>query len=122
MRWADRAILSEAKTCLADQLKRCSEHLREAVAYLSVIPGTPQQRLRRMVSKTSFGSVAEDEFPSGPMRYDFAAITGQMGKYSEPQFGKIEAMCDERAQRVIKQIGELSDAVADALGRPSKSA
>jgi hypothetical protein len=107
---------------MADQLKRCSEHLRKAVAYLSVIPGTPQERLRRMVSKTRFGSVAEDEFPSGPMRYDFAAITGQMGKYSEPQFGKIGAMCDERAQRVIEQIGELSEAVADALGRQNNSA
>jgi hypothetical protein len=31
-------------------------------------------------------------------------------------------MCDERAQRVIIQISELSEAVADALGRQSKSA
>lgn len=107
---------------MADQLERCSEHLRKAVAYLSGISGTPQEKLRAVVAKTYFGSVAEDEFPSGPMRYDFAAITGQMGKYSEPQFGKIEVMCDERAQRVIIQISELSEAVADALGRQSKSA
>jgi hypothetical protein len=100
---------------VADQLERCSEHLRKAVAYLSGFSGTPQEKLRGMVAKTCFGSVAEDEFPSGPLRYDFAAITGQMGKYSEPQFGKIEAMCDERAQRVIIQISELSEAVADAL-------
>jgi hypothetical protein len=103
---------------VADQLERCSEHLRKAVAHLSVIPGTPQEKLRGMVSKTRFGSIAEDEFPSGPLRFAFHAIAAQMGEHTETQqFGGIMAMDDERAQKVIKQIGELSDAVADALDR-----
>jgi hypothetical protein len=34
---------------MADQLKRCSEHLRKAAAYLSGISGTPQEKLRGMV-------------------------------------------------------------------------
>jgi hypothetical protein len=40
---------------MADQLKRCSERLRKAVAHLSGISGTPQEELRGMVSKTRFG-------------------------------------------------------------------
>ena len=108
---------------MADQLKRCSEHLRKAVAHLSVIPGTPQEKLRGMVSKTRFGSIAEDEFPSGPLRFAFHAIAAQMAEHTETQqFGGIMSMADERAQRVIKQIGELSDAVAHELDRRSDSA
>jgi hypothetical protein len=108
---------------MADQLKRCSEHLRKAVAYLSVIPGTPQEKLRGMVSKTRFGSMAEDEFPSGPLRFAFHDIAAQMGEHTETrQFDNIAAMADERAQRVIKQICELSEAVAYALDRRSDSA
>jgi hypothetical protein len=108
---------------MADKLKRCSEHLRKAVAHLSGISGTPQEKLRGMVSKTRFGSIAEDEFPSGPLRFAFHAIAAQMGEQTETQrFDSIMAMADERAQRVIKQIGELSEAVAHALDRRSDSA
>jgi hypothetical protein len=107
---------------VADQLERCSEHLRKAVAHLSVISGTPQEKLRGMVAKTRFGSIAEDEFPSGPLRFAFHAIAAQMGEHTETQqFGGIMSMADERAEKVIKQICELSDAVADALGRQSNS-
>jgi len=45
---------------VADQLERCSEHLRKAVARLSAISGTPQEKLRGMVTKTRFSSIAED--------------------------------------------------------------
>jgi hypothetical protein len=103
---------------MADQLKRCSEHLRKAVVHLSVIPGTPQEKLGGMVSRTCFGNIAEDEFPSGPLRFAFHAIAAQMGEHTEmQQFIGITSMADERAQKVIKQICELSDAVAQALGQ-----
>jgi len=102
---------------VADQLERCSEHLRKAVAYMSAISGTPQEKLSGMVAKTRFGSIAEDEFPSGPLRDDFRAITGQMRDDTEPQsVARIASMCDERARRVIEQIRELSDDVSRALG------
>jgi hypothetical protein len=108
---------------MADQLKRCSEHLRKAVAHLSGIHGTPQEKLRGMVSKTRFGSIAEDEFPSGPLRLAFHAIAAQMGEHTETKrFDSIMAMADERARKVIKQIFELSEAVAYALDRRSDSA
>jgi hypothetical protein len=46
-----------------------------------------------------------------------------MGEHTETrQFDNIAAMADERAQRVIKQICELSEAVAYALDRRSDSA
>ena len=90
---------------------------------MSAIPGTPQEKLRGMVSNTRFGSIAEDEFPSGPLRFAFHAIAGQMGEHTETrQFDNIASMADERAQRVIIQISELSEAVADALGRQNNSA
>lgn len=94
---------------VADQLKRCSKHLRKAVAYLSGISGTPQEKLRAMVTKTRFGSIAEDEFPSRPLRFAFHAIADQMGEHTETQrFDSIMVTVDEHARRVIKQICELS--------------
>jgi hypothetical protein len=71
---------------MADQLGRCSEHLRKALAYMAVSPGTPQEKLRGMVATTGYGSIAEGDFPSGPLRDHFEAITGQMSKSTEPQF------------------------------------
>jgi hypothetical protein len=50
------------------------------VAHLSTISGTPQEKLRGMVSKTRFGSIAEDEFPIGPLRLAFHAVAAQMGE------------------------------------------
>ena len=88
---------------------------------MSAIPGTPQEKLRGMVSKTRFGSIAEDEFPSGPLRLAFHAIAAQIGEHTETQrFDSIMAMADERARKVIKQICELSEAVA-AKKESSKS-
>ena len=101
---------------MTDKLGRCSEHLRKAVAYMAVSPGTPQEKLRGMVATTGYGSIAEGDFPSGPLRYDFEAIASQMSKFTEPQFDGIAAMCDQRARQVIKQICELSDDVSRALG------
>jgi hypothetical protein len=101
---------------LTDQLERCSALLRKAVAYMSVIPGTPQEKLRGMVAKTGFGSLAEYDFPSGTFRDNFHAIAGQMSDDPESQFDSIKAMSDERARRVIDQISKLSDAVSHALG------
>jgi hypothetical protein len=88
---------------VTDHLKRCSEHLRKAVAHLSAISGTPQEKLRGMVSKARFGSITEDEFPSGPLRLAFHAIAAPMGEHTETQrFDSIMAMADERARKVIK--------------------
>lgn len=101
---------------MAEQLGRCSEHLRKAVAYMAVSPGTPQEKLRGMVAATAYGTIAEGDFPRGPLRDDFEAIAGQMNKYTEPQFlANIAAMCDERARSVIAQICALSDDVSRAL-------
>ncbi len=83
---------------------------------MAVNPGTPQEKLRGMVTTTGYGSIAEGDFPSGPLRYDFEAIAGQMCKYTEPQFDSIAAMCDQRARSVIEQICALSDDVSRALG------
>ena len=101
---------------LTDQLARCSALLRKAVAYMSAIPGTPQEKLRGMVAKTGFGSLSEYEFPSGTLRDNFHAIAGQISDDPESRFDSIKAMSDERARRVIDQISKLSNAVSDALG------
>jgi hypothetical protein len=101
---------------MTDNLGRCSEHLRKAVAYMAVSPGTPQEKLRGMVATTGYVNIAEGDFPSGPLRYDFEAIASHMSKYTEPQFDGIAAMCDERARSVIEQICALSDDVSRALG------
>ncbi len=102
---------------MTDKLGCCSEHLCKAVAYMAASDGTSQEKLRGMVANTGFGSIAEDDFPRGPLRDDFQAITGQMRDDAGPQsVTRIAAMCDERAWSVIRQIGELSDAVSHALG------
>jgi hypothetical protein len=85
--------------------------------YMAVSPGTPQEKLRGMVAATGYRSIAEGDFPSGPLRDDFEAITGQMSKNTQPKFlVSIAAMSDERARRVIEQICQLSDDVSRALG------
>jgi hypothetical protein len=64
-----------------------------------------------------YGSIAEGNFPSGPPRCEFEAITGQMSKYTEPQFVvSIASMCDKRARSVIQQVRALRDDVSRALG------
>jgi len=102
---------------MTDKLGYCSEHLCKAVVYMAASRGTSQEKLRGMVAKTGFGSIAEDDFPSGPLRDDFQAITGQMRDDTGSQsVALIAAMCNERARRVIEQIRELSDDVSRALG------
>jgi hypothetical protein len=101
---------------MTDKLGGCSEHLCKAVVYMATSRGTSQEKLHGMAANTGFGSIAEDDFPRGPLRDDFQAITGQMRDDTGPQsVARITAMCDERARRVIEQIRELSDDVSRAL-------
>jgi hypothetical protein len=83
---------------------------------MAASPGTPQEKLRGMVANTGFDSIAEDDFPKGPLRDDFQAITSQMRNDTGPQsVTRIAAMCDERARSVIEQIYTLADDVSRAL-------
>ena len=94
-------------------LGRCSEHLYKAVLHMAVSPGTPKEKLRGVVENTGFGSIAEADFPNGPLRDDFQAIKGKLSTASEPQIVvNIAAMTDEE-----EQIVELSDDVSRALGK-----
>jgi hypothetical protein len=70
---------------MKEDLGRCGEHLRKAVAYLAVNSGTPQENLAAMLTHTGFGSIIKDDFPSGPMRDDYLAIRGTLTNDSAPQ-------------------------------------
>jgi hypothetical protein len=84
---------------------------------MTVIPGTPQEKLRGMVVTTGFGSIAEDDFPMGPLRNDFRAITSQMRDDTGSQsVARMAGMCDERARSVMEQICVLSDDVSHVQG------
>jgi hypothetical protein len=116
MRSADRAIPSKGK------LGSCSEHLSKAVVYMAASPGTPQEKLRGMVANNGFGSLAEDDFPRGPLRGHFQSITGQMRDDTGPQsVTRIAVMCDERARSVIEQIYTLADDVFTCSARAFRS-
>jgi hypothetical protein len=108
---------------MQEHLERCAESLSKAVRHLANGSGTPQDKLTRMYDNTRFGSICQGDFPTGTLRNEFLAITGQMSYDTDPQFVvHITAMSDERARRVIEQICCLSEAVAYALGRKSNSA
>ena len=101
---------------MKEQLARCAEHLREAVRFLALSSGTPQEKLPSMYHTTGLGSIYKSDFPNGSLRRDFQAITGQMNDRSEPQFMlHIAAISDERARKVIEQICDLSADVSCAL-------
>jgi hypothetical protein len=99
-------------------LERCAEQLRSAVHQLASGSGTPQEKLRGMMANTGFASIEEGDFPKGPLRDDFHAITCQMRDDTGPpqSVTRIATMCDERARSVIEQIRELSGDVSRALG------
>jgi hypothetical protein len=99
---------------MTEHLGRCAEQLRHAVRHLANSSGTPQEKLRVMLSATMYGNIAEGDFPLGQLRDEFAAIACQTAN-------DIASMSDERARRVIEQICCLSDATAYELGRKSYS-
>jgi len=102
---------------MKEHLGRCAEQLRYAVDQLANSLGTPQEKLRGMVANTGFGSIEEGDFPRGPLRNDFQAITCQMRDDSGPRsVTRMATMCDERARSVIAQIRQLSEDVSRALG------
>jgi hypothetical protein len=102
---------------MKEQLGRVAEHLCKAVRYLALSSGTPQEKLTGMYHNTGLASIYKADFPSGPLRQAFQAITGTMNDNSEPQFMvHIAAMPDDRARKVIEQICQLSSDVARALG------
>jgi hypothetical protein len=60
---------------MQEHLARCAEHLRKAVRHLAIGPGTPREKLCSMVIETDYGRILESDFPSGPLRDDFEAIS-----------------------------------------------
>ena len=107
---------------MQEHLGRCAEQLRHAVRHLANSSGSPQNKLIGMYDNTGFGSIFQGDFPVGSLRNDFLTIRASLINTSEPQVaGNIAAMHDEQAHKVIVQICGLSDAVAYALGRQSKS-
>ena len=107
---------------MKEQLGRCADHLRKAVRHLANSSGAPQDKLKTMYEDTRFGSIYEEEFPSGSLRTGFLTIRDLLRKTTEPQVVvNIAAMSDEQAREVIQQICSLSQAAAYALGRQSNS-
>ena len=103
-------------TLMKERLEHCAQRLRKAVRYMAASRGTSQEKLRGIVVNVGFGSVEEIDFPKGPLRDDFQAITCQMRDDTGPQSViRIAVMCDERARSVIAQISMLADDVARAL-------
>ena len=99
-------------------LGRCSEYLGKAVRHLAVNPGAPQDKLRSMVANTSFGSIHENDFPTGPLKNDFQAIMEKLSTASQPQvLVNIAAMSNEEARSLIEQICRLSDDIWSGLGK-----
>jgi hypothetical protein len=99
-------------------LGRCSEYLGKAVRHLAVNSGTPQDKLRSMVANTSFGSIHENDFPTGPLKNDFQAIMEKLSTASQPQvLVNIAAMSNEEARSLIEQICRLSDDIWSGLGK-----
>jgi hypothetical protein len=99
-------------------LGRCSEYLGKAVRHLAVNSGAPQDKLRSMVANTSFGSIHENDFPTGPLKNDFQAIMEKLSTASQPQvLVNIAAMSNEEARSLIEQICRLSDDIWSGLGK-----
>jgi hypothetical protein len=75
-------------------------------------------KLRSMVASASFGSIHENDFPTGPLKNDFQAIMEKLSTASQPQMlVNIAAMSNEEARSLIEQICRLSDDVWSGLGK-----
>ena len=68
---------------MKEDLGRCAECLRKTVEFMCLSTKTPQQKLMGM---THFVGMTEADFPAGPLRDDFQAITAKLSTPKEPQW------------------------------------
>ena len=108
---------------MQEHLGRGAEQLRYAVRHLASSSCTPQEKLTNMYNDTGFGNICQEDFLDGSLKHAYLTISASLIKAGEPQaVVNIAAMSDDQAQKVIRQICWLSEAVAYALGRQSISA